>query len=43
MNLITNLSYVSTGYDSVCTIVDQLLKNVYFIPYAEIISAESLY
>ena len=42
MDLITHLPCVSAGYDSVCTIVDRLSKYVYFVPYAETISAEGL-
>ena len=42
MDLITPLPHVSFGYDSVCTIVDQMSKYVYFVPYTKIISAEGL-
>ena len=42
MDLITHLPRVSAGYDSVYTIVDRLSKYVYFVPCAEIISAEGL-
>ena len=38
MDLITHLPRVSAGYDLVCTIVDPLLKNVYFVSYAKTIS-----
>ena len=43
LDLISYLPTVSSGYDSVCTVVDRLLKYVYFVPYAEMISAEGLY
>ena len=42
MDLITHLPRVSTGYNLVCTIVDQLSKYVYFVPCGETISAEGL-
>ena len=37
MDLITHLLHVFSGYDSVCTIVDQFLKYVYFVPCAEMV------
>ena len=42
MDLITHLPRVSAGYDSVCAIVDQLSKYVYFVPCVETISAGGL-
>ena len=42
IDFITHLPYISAGYDSVCTIVDRLLKYVYFVPHAITISAEVL-
>ena len=43
MDLITYLSHVSTDYNTVCTIVDQLSKYVYFLPCIEMISIEVLF
>ena len=42
MELITHLIHVSADYDSVCTIVDCLLKHVHFFPGVEMISSEGL-
>ena len=42
MDLMTHLPTVSSGYDSVCTILDCLSKYVYFILFVETISAEGL-
>ena len=42
MDLINYLPCVSTGYNSVCNIVDQWLKYVYFALYTETIFTEGL-
>ena len=42
LDLITHLPVTARGHDSILTIVDQLSKLVYFIPYKEAISAEEI-
>ena len=43
MNLITHLPHVSASCDSICTVVDHLLKYKYFVPCAATISTERLF
>ena len=43
MDLITYILHVSAGYDSVCSIVDRLLKYVCFLPCVEMMSTRVYY